>query len=185
MKRSPNCGTVDHGLSRRSFMGGLAAGTALGIPALYPKLGSSTGAMVNRLAQSQKRVLMVYLSGGVSQLETWDPKPGAKTGGPFRAIPTSVPGVHLSELLPHTASQMHRLALVRGINTAEDDHGKGSQIMHTGRKEEPGIQYPHLGSICSKLLGPDAGPLPGYLHVTPGGGGGSMPDWQLWASSRF
>ena len=107
MKRSPNCGTVDHGLSRRSFMGGLAAGTALGVPSLYPKLGSSTAAMVNNLAQSQKRVLMVYLSGGVSQLETWDPKPGAKTGGPFRAIPTSVPGVHLSELLPHTASQMH------------------------------------------------------------------------------
>ncbi|MCY2945827.1 MAG: DUF1501 domain-containing protein [Planctomycetota bacterium] len=185
MKRSPNCGTVDHGLSRRSFMGGLAAGTALGIPALYPKLGSSTGAMVNRLAQSQKRVLMVYLSGGVSQLETWDPKPGAKTGGPFRAIPTSVPGVHLSELLPHTASQMHRLALVRGINTAEDDHGKGSQIMHTGRKEEPGIQYPHLGSICSKLLGPDAGPLPGYLHVTPGGGGGSSPQDAAFLGPKF
>jgi hypothetical protein len=123
------------------------------------------------LASQQKRVLMVFLAGGVSQLETWDPKPGTNTGGPFRAIPTSVPGTHISELLPHTAKWMHKLALVRGINTKEDDHGKGSYIMHTGRRQEPATDYPHFGSVCSKLLTSDDNPLPGYLAVTPSGSG--------------
>jgi hypothetical protein len=124
-----------------------------------------------QLASQQKRVLMVFLAGGVSQLETWDPKPGTNTGGPFRAIPTSVPGTHISELLPHTAKWMHKLALVRGINTKEDDHGKGSYIMHTGRRQEPATDYPHFGSVCSKLLTSDDNPLPGYLAVTPSGSG--------------
>ena len=92
--------------------------------------------------RSGKRVLVIFLSGGVSQLETWDPKPGTDTGGPFQAIPTSVPGIHICELLPHTAKQMHRLALVRGINTAEDDHGRGATIMLTGRQAGAGHRVP-------------------------------------------
>lgn len=168
MKSKVGCGTLAHAVSRRAFLGGLGATVASG------SMGFS-GALAGDLASQQKRVLMVYLSGGVSQLETWDPKPGAPTGGPFRAIPTSVPGVHISELLPFTARQMHHLALVRGVNTAEDDHGKGSYIIHTGRRQEPAFEYPHLGSVCSKLLCPDNSPLPGYLHVTPGGGGGASP----------
>jgi len=67
---------------------------------------------------------------------------------------------------------MHRMALVRGVNTAEDDHGKGYYIMHTGRRQEPAMSYPHLGSVCARLLGTDSNPLPGYIHVTPKGGGG-------------
>src|SRR5262245_62944883 len=106
-----------------------------------------------QIARQDKRVLVIYLSGGVSQLETWDPKPGTNTGGPFQTIPTSVPGVHICELLPYTARLMHRMALIRGVNTAEDDHGKGSYIMHTGRRPEPAMNYPHLGSVCAKLLG--------------------------------
>jgi uncharacterized protein (DUF1501 family) len=65
---------------------------------------------------------------------------------------------------------MHKLALIRGINTAEDDHGKGAYIMHTGRRQDPAMQWPHLGSAMAKLLSSDS-PLPGYIHVTPGGGG--------------
>jgi hypothetical protein len=128
------------------------------------------------LQKSAKRVLVIWLSGGASQLETWDPKPGTDTGGPFLAIPTSVPGVHICELLPHTARLMHKLALIRGVNTAEDDHGKGAVIMHTGRRVEPGMQYPHLGSAMAKLLGSDDSPLPGFIHVTPGGSGFNQQD---------
>src|SRR6476659_5814783 len=117
------CQTADHALSRRSFLGAAATGVA-GV-----------------------------LGGGVSQLETWDPKPNTDTGGPFRGIPTSVPGVHVSELLPHTAKQMHRMALVRGVNTHEDEHGRGATIMLTGRRTEPGFEYPHLGAGAAKLLG--------------------------------
>src|SRR5579859_5101386 len=114
------CGSPEHALSRRAFLGaGIGALGAFGLAAA-------------ELKKQEKRVLFVWLSGGASQLETWDPKPGTDTGGPFRAIPTSVAGTHICELLPHTAKQIHRMALVRGVNTAEDDHGKGAVIMHTG-----------------------------------------------------
>jgi hypothetical protein len=162
------CGSVDHVLSRRSFLAGVSAGAA-GV------LGFSTlvqPATAKALAKGDKRVLVIWLSGGVSQLETWDPKPGTNTGGPFQTIATSVPDVHICELLPYTAKWMHKMSLVRGINTAEDDHGKGAVIMHTGRRQEPGMSYPHLGSACAKLLGREDNPLPGYIHITPRGNGG-------------
>jgi hypothetical protein len=160
------CGSPEHGLSRRGFLAGLAAGA----------LGVGPFARAAAAAEPQRRVLVVWLHGGASQLETWDPKPGTDTGGPFQAIPTSVPGVHVCELLPHTAKQMHRLALVRSVNTHSDDHGKGYVIMHTGRPPEPAMKYPHLGSVCAKLLGPSDSPLPGYIHISPKGNGASAED---------
>ena len=62
-------------------------------------------------------MLFIWLDGGMSQLESWDPKPNTQFGGPFRAIPTSVPGIHVSELMPRTAKQMHHLAVVRSVCT--------------------------------------------------------------------
>jgi hypothetical protein len=82
-------------------------------------------------------------------------------------------GVHVCELLPHTAKRMHHIALVRGINTQVNDHGKGAYIMHTGRPPEPATEYPHLGAAMAKLIGGEDNPLPGYIHVSPRGGGGS------------
>ena len=162
------CGSADHAVSRRRFLGTAAAGTAgmLGLGALtHP-------AVAARLHRQQRRVLLIFLSGGVSQLESWDPKPGTDTGGPFLAIPTSVPGVHVSELLPYTAAQMHRLALVRSLNTAEDEHGRGAYLMQTGRRQSPREQFPHLGSVAAKLLGPPGSPLPAFFHVRPSGQSG-------------
>ncbi len=124
------------------------------------------------LAAKQKHILIVWMAGGVSQLESWDPKPKTDTGGPFRAIPTSVPGLHISELLPYTAKQMHHLSVVRSVNTKENDHGKGAYCMTTGRRQEPVADYPHLGAVGAKLLAPDDSPLPGHIHVSAGGGGG-------------
>jgi uncharacterized protein (DUF1501 family) len=168
MKCSYACHSPEHAVSRRQFLAGTAAGTVglLGFHDLINPVAAK------ELAKGQKQVLLIWLSGGVSQLETWDPKPGTDTGGPTLAIPTSVPGVQISEMLPCTATQMHRLALVRGVNTAEDDHGKGAVIMHTGRRPEPAMQYPHLGSAMAKLLGSADNPLPGYIHIAPKTGGG-------------
>src|SRR3954447_7395976 len=134
------CRSPEHAVSRRRFLAGAAAGAGglLGFNLFNQPAAAAA------LASAQKRVLVIFLHGGVSQLETWDPKPGTDTGGPFRATPTSVPGTPVCELLPHTAKQMHRLALVRGVNTADDDHGRGATIMLTGRKPEAGIEYPHL-----------------------------------------
>jgi uncharacterized protein (DUF1501 family) len=163
------CHSPEHLISRRRFLAGMATG-ALGALSFA---GMTHPLAARELRKADKRVLLVYLGGGVSQLESWDPKPGTDTGGPFRAIPTSVPGIHISELLPFTARQMHRLALVRGINTKENDHGKGSYFMQTGRRQEPAMEYPHLGSVVAKQLGSSENVLPGYLHITPRSGGGN------------
>jgi uncharacterized protein (DUF1501 family) len=67
---------------------------------------------------------------------------------------------------------MHRIALVRGLNTAQDDHAKGSYLMQTGRREEPAVTYPYFGSVAAKLLAPADSPVPGYIQITPRGSGG-------------
>ncbi len=166
------CQSEEHLLARRKFLGTLAgaAGAAtLGFPRLVQ-------AALPELNANQKHILIVYLAGGLSQLESWDPKPGTDTGGPFRAIPTSVPGTHISELLPHTAKQMHHLAVVRSVNTKEDDHGKGHYCMTTGRRQSPVAEYPHLGAVVARVLAPENLPLPGHIHIASRGGGGSSSD---------
>ncbi len=137
MKCTYACQTAEHVLARRQFLG-LVGASAVAGGALASPLGAFVRpAAAAELQAKQKRILMIYLAGGLSQLESWDPKPGTDTGGPFRAIPTSVPGIHISELLPQTARQMHRLTIVRGVNINENDHGRGSYIMHTGRVPDP------------------------------------------------
>lgn len=164
------CGSADHAVSRRGFL------KAAGVTAAFGPAGFAAPGAASELARAQKRVLVIFLAGGVSQLETWDPKPGTDTGGPFRAIPTSVPGTHICELLPETARRMHRLALVRSLNSTSPDHGIGEKIMLTGRKPEAGIEYPHIGAVAAKLLGGETPEMPGHIHVFPGGGGGGRAD---------
>jgi uncharacterized protein (DUF1501 family) len=154
------CGSAAHLVSRRAFLGASAAGLFSGMMA---------PAAMKQLTSQQKRVAVIYLAGGSSQLETWDPKPGTDTGGPFRAIPTSVTGAHICELLPYTAKHMHQLALVRGLNTKINDHGKGKTVMLTGRVPEPAIEYPEIGAVAAKLLGRQGEGLPGHIQITPNG----------------
>jgi len=158
------CNSLEH-VSRRAFLGGSVTG-ALGMVGFH---GMVEAAAAKQIASKQKRAVVFWLGGGVSQLETWDPKPGTDTGGPFRAIPTSAPGVHICELLPHTAKVMHHLALVRSINTRENNHGKGRYIMQYGRKQRPGFQFPNIGSAFSSLLTEPDNPLPGYISIGRGG----------------
>ncbi|MCA9221874.1 MAG: DUF1501 domain-containing protein [Planctomycetales bacterium] len=167
MKCEYACGQVEHRIARRSFLGGLAAGVAA------PGCVSSSlpNALAGELQTRGKQLLVVFLAGGVSQLETWDPKPGTDTGGPFRPIATSVPGIQICELLPFTAQQMHHLSIVRSINTKENDHGKGRYAMEHGRKQEAASAYPHLGSVSAKMLDPIDSALPGYIKIVPGNGG--------------
>ena len=75
-----------------------------------------------------KRCILLWLAGGASQLETFDPKPGATTGGPFRAIKTSVPGVQISELMPKMAARMHHSCIIRSLNTRNADHGSAERV---------------------------------------------------------
>jgi hypothetical protein len=167
MRCSYSCGTAEHLVSRRRFLGSAAGGfgAAAGLTSL------TVPAVSAELTRKERQVLVIFLHGGASQLETWDPKPKTETGGPFRSIETTVPGVRISELMPRTAGQMHRLALLRSLNTHEDDHGKGQYLMHTGRPQGPGVVYPHLGSVMARYLADTANPLPGYILIQPGGGG--------------
>uniref|UniRef100_A0A7C4QSF2 DUF1501 domain-containing protein n=1 Tax=Schlesneria paludicola TaxID=360056 RepID=A0A7C4QSF2_9PLAN len=166
------CRSPEHLLARRQFLGMLAAGSG----ALTGLAAFTRPAVAAELARQQMRMLVFNMHGGLSQLESWDPKPGTNTGGPFRAIPTSVPGIHISELLPHTARQMHHLAIVRSVDTSEDDHGKGIYMMLHGRRQTPAADFPTLGAVVAKAVTPETSALPGHILVTPGGGGGRNND---------
>jgi hypothetical protein len=171
MRCSYACGTADHLIARRQFLGTLAGGVVVGgLGALARPVAAQ------QLASQQKRVIVFNMHGGLSQLESWDPKPGTDTGGPFLAIPSSVPGVHLSELLPETAKIMNHLCIIRSVNTAEDDHGKGAYLMQTGRRQTPAADYPQIGAVAAKALSPEGTALPGHIVITPGGGGGRGND---------
>ena len=168
MKCKYACQSPEHTFARREFLGGLlGAGAFGGLSALTSPLAAE------QLSSQQKRVLVVYMSGGLSQLESWDPKPKTETGGPFRAIPTSVPGTHICELLPKTALHMDKLALIRSINTKNGDHGKGNYQMAYGHNQRPGVNIPHLGAVCAKGLERRNNPLPGHIKVPSSGGGDS------------
>ena len=157
------CRSASH-VSRRSFLTGATAGT-LGMLGFH---GMARAEGAQALASAQKQVVVFFLHGGVSQLETWDPKPGTPTGGPFQPIQTSVPGVQICELLPYTAQIMHHMALIRGVNTAEGDHAKGQYIMETGHPQRQGFEYPALGSAMAYHLQPPGSPLPGYININTG-----------------
>ncbi len=171
MKCQYACHSADHLFSRRSLLGAAAGGAAAVASGLGGALAATPG-VAEQIKRKHKRILNVFMHGGVSQLETWDPKPNTDTGGPFRAIATSVPGIHICELLPHTAKQMHHLAIVRSLNTKNQDHGKGQIEMVTGRNRMLGTDYPHLGAVAAKTLTPEGRfPLPGHILIRGGGGG--------------
>lgn len=170
MKCPYACQSAEHIVSRRSFVGGIAAGAAAVASGLGGAL-AATPEVAKQIKAKHKRILNVFMHGGVSQLETWDPKPNTDTGGPFRAIPTSVPGMHICELLPYTAKQMHHLSIIRSLNTKNQDHGKGQVEMTTGRNRMLGTDYPHLGAVAAKTLTPAGFTLPGHILIRGAGSG--------------
>ena len=99
-------------------------------------------------------MLFVWLDGGMSQLESWDPKPNTPFGGPFRADPDRrCPASTSRELLPHTAKQMHHLAIVRSVCTQDNSHSAGVDRIQRGDPKNRGVVYPYFGSAVAKLLG--------------------------------
>jgi hypothetical protein len=146
------CHSPAHGLTRRRFLGSLTTGLLAGPTLLTDNVLMESGQAAEARKQG-KAVIVLYLGGGASQLETWDPKPGTLTGGPFRAIPTSVPGVHISELLPKLARVMHHMAIVRSVDNSgmgPDHNGSG---MHLGRNPDRFVDYPSFAEIVTGELG--------------------------------
>jgi hypothetical protein len=143
---------------------------------------SATGAMLTSLsgwldvlaaraadggvAPRHKSCILLWMDGGPSHKDTFDLKPGTKDAGEFKPIPTSVPGIEISEHFPQFAQHMQHAALLRGMSTGEGAHGRAKYYMHTGYKEGVGgLVYPSLGSIVSAELGRQEFPLPNFVSV--------------------
>ena len=179
MKTQPGaCNTAAHHLSRRSFLNGLStAGAALlGNVGAVHLFGEQNG-LNEALKKSGKRVILLWQAGGASQLETWNPLPGTPNGGPFASIPTSVPGVHLSELMPKLAERMRDVCAIRSMKTGDGGHGGGANLMMRGRKDEPNLKYPDLGAILARELGRRESKVPDYVAfytATEGRNGGNL-----------
>ncbi len=159
-----SCSSPQHDLHRRYFLQGLLASTAaagfggvggIGVAAEAPHAA--------QLKKQQKRALFIWLAGGSSQFETWDPKPSRETGGPFRSIPTAVPGYHVCELMPKLAVLMNKIAVVRSLNTGISEHGQAADLISTGRPQEPALEYPEIGVVLSKELAARESQLPDYV----------------------
>ncbi|MDR3634461.1 MAG: DUF1501 domain-containing protein [Isosphaeraceae bacterium] len=110
---------------------------------------------------------MLWMSGGPSQMDTFDLKPGHENGGPFKAIDTAAAGVKISEHLPKLAREMNDVAVIRSMSTKEGDHGRATFNLRTGYLPQGPIQYPTLGSLVAKELEPDDGELPGFVSIAP------------------
>jgi uncharacterized protein (DUF1501 family) len=161
------CGSPDHGLSRRGFLSTATIGATAALGADMTRLDLIKNQVVAaELKKQQKRIVLLWLAGGSSQFETWDPKPGRPTGGPFRAIQTSATGVHISELMPKMAARMQQTtSVIRSLNTKNADHGGGASLMETGRRDDPGIDYPDLGAIAARELGRADSQVPDYVSM--------------------
>lgn len=118
-------------------------------------------------AGRRRQCVLLWMTGGPSQIDTFDPKPGHANGGPFQAIATSASGLRISEHLPRLAKQGERLAVLRGLSSKEGDHGRGTFVMRTGRAPDPVIRYPTVGSLVSKELERDDVTLPAFVAVNP------------------
>jgi len=166
-----------HTIDRRSFLGRTLAGTAVLTAADMTVLDAlQAPAVAEELKRQDKRVILFWLAGGASQLETWDPKPGRPTGGPYRAIQTSVPGVQISELLPKMSQRLQHTAIIRSLNTKIGDHGGGATLMHLGRRDESALQLPDLGAMIAREMGRIDSAVPDYVAfytATEGRGSGT------------
>jgi uncharacterized protein (DUF1501 family) len=104
-------------------------------------------------------VILLWLEGGPSHVDTWDPK----SNSAFKAISTNVPGIQVSELLPQVARRMDKLAIVRSMHTKGNDHPQGTHYAITGYEPNPAMHFPSIGSIIAKETGPRNGVPPNVL----------------------
>jgi uncharacterized protein (DUF1501 family) len=154
------CRSLSH-FPRRTL---LKAGAAAWLTPLATQLARAQEQQPNEKAKS---VILVWLEGGPSQLETFDPHPGTKIGGLVQAIPTSAKGVQIASTLPQTAEQMHRVALVRSVMGKEGDHERAIYNVKTGYRPDPTVLHPAIGAITCHVLEGGAD-IPRHISIIPG-----------------
>jgi Protein of unknown function (DUF1501) len=137
-------------------------------------VGFSTSGWIEALAadaaknpRRNKSCILLWMTGGPSQIDTFDPKPGHPHGGQFKAIETAVPGIMVSEHLPKLAKQMKDIVIIRSMSTKEGDHGRATFNLRTGYQQTGPIRYPTLGSLVAKELGREEAELPNFVSIAP------------------
>ncbi|MBI3097155.1 MAG: DUF1501 domain-containing protein [Planctomycetes bacterium] len=153
-------------LNRRRFLqtgfGGIV-GLVLASRMNLPLLAQETPAGGRKRARA---CILLWMAGGPSQIDTWDPKPGKETGGEFKEIPTTVPGIRISEHLPRIAQQMKHLALIRSMTSREGNHDRGTKLVHTGFTPQVTAEFPSLGATISSEIGKSDFDLPNFISVS-------------------
>lgn len=170
------CRPDEHRLHRRLFLKGL---TASGAAAVTSFSGLFTNPVFAEAAQkAQKKVLLLWLCGAPSQFETWDPKSGRPGSGPFGSIPTSIPGVHFSSLMPRCAGIAHQLNVVRCMHTKQSEHLQGINLLTRGNPDRAGFTRPTLGSAVSAALGRLDTKLPSFILLDPNPEGNEFKEYK-------
>ncbi|MGY8770444.1 MAG: DUF1501 domain-containing protein [Pirellulales bacterium] len=149
--------------SRRRFLQTSAAALGASSCPWLPQIAQAAASN----SEKRKHCIVLWMSGGPTQTDTFDMKPEHANGGSFKPIKTKVPGIEFSEHLPMLAKQANNLAIVRGMNTTEGDHSRGTFLMHTGQRPGSPLLYPTIGSLLSKELGSDDADLPNFVSVNP------------------
>jgi hypothetical protein len=157
----------DVGSFRAALHGGMSRRAFLSAGALTPLvLGGQAGAVEGAVKPAS--VILLWLWGAPSHLDTFDPKPNAaaEIRGPFGTIPTKTPGVRFTELFPKTAARSDQFALIRSMVNFDGGHLKAGSIGLTGMLEGKNAEVPNFGSVVAKHRG--AKDLPAFMAVGRG-----------------
>src|SRR5262245_17770130 len=144
-------------VTRRTFLSGLTGG--------FFASAATLPALADDLRKQGRSCILLWMAGGPSQFETFDPKPGAETQGPTKAIATSVPGLHVAEHWPMMARRMNDVALIRSMTSSEGNHGRATYLLHTSYSPSGGVTHPGLGSHVAQELGPSDFDLPLFVSI--------------------
>src|SRR5262249_52764604 len=112
-----------------------------------------------------RALILLWLDGGPSQLETFDPQPGTEIGGPTEAIATAIPGVRFAAGLPQLARAAGSLAVVRSLTSREGDHERGRYFLKTGYRMNPSVVHPAVGAIAAAEMADNGSELPRFVSI--------------------
>lgn len=151
-------------ITRRQLLrAGITGGLGLVVSSWLARPGLAFAAAPGTKVKA-KHVILLWMNGGPSHIDTWDPKQG-KTAGPHKAIKTSVPALSISEHLPQLARLANKLAVIRGMTSKEGNHQRAQYLLHTGYVPSPTVQHPSLGGWVSKRMGEPATGLPAFVSL--------------------
>ena len=152
------------GLDRRGFLkvGGLA-----GLGWLTP-VGELLAAQAESGREPARSIILLWMAGGPSQLETFDPHPDTRIAGGTRAIPTASKGLRLAEGFGRLAEVMDKVSIVRSLVSKEGDHERGTYLMKTGYRPDPTVEHPSIGAICCHELPGGGTEIPRHVSILPG-----------------